>query len=148
MLALVVAGAGWLFWRSAKVNQARAALPRIEELARAERFFEAYDLAVQAQRYLPNDPTLTRLMRTIADDLSVVTDPPGAQVYSNASPLTRRVNFRRGSLSARRRSTINRLRAALTSSLLRRKAMPLLSARCRAACYGWWNVGAFAAHSP
>ena len=50
-------------------------------MARAERFFEAYDLAVQAQRYLPNDPTLTRLFRTIADDLTVVTDPPGAQVY-------------------------------------------------------------------
>ncbi len=81
VLALIVAGAGWFYWRSAKMNQAQAALPRIEELARAERFFEAYDLAVQAQRYLPNDPTLTRLLRTVADDLTVVTDPPGAQVY-------------------------------------------------------------------
>ena len=81
VLALIVAGAGWFYWRSAKVNHAQATLPRIEELVRAERFFEAYDLAVQAQRYLPNDPTLTRLLRTIADDLTVVTDPPGAQVY-------------------------------------------------------------------
>ena len=63
------------------MNRAQAALPRIEELARTERFFEAYDLAVQAERYLPNDPTLTRLLRTVADDLTVVTDPPDAQVY-------------------------------------------------------------------
>ena len=80
-LALVVAGAGWFYWRNAKAHKAKASLPRLEELARAEQFFEAYDLAVEAQAYLPNDPTLTRLMRTIADNLSVVTDPPGAQVY-------------------------------------------------------------------
>ena len=80
-LALVVGSAGWLYWRNAKLNQAQAALPRIEELVRAERFFEAYDLALETQRYLPNDPTLTRLMRTMADDLSVITDPPGAKVY-------------------------------------------------------------------
>ena len=36
---------------------------------------------LRRKRYLPSDPTITRLMRTIADDFSVVTDPPGAQVY-------------------------------------------------------------------
>ncbi len=81
VLALIVVGAGWFYWRSAKLNQARAVLPRIEELARAERFFEAYDLAIEAQRYLPNDATIMRLMRTVADDLTIVSDPPGAQVY-------------------------------------------------------------------
>lgn len=81
-LALVVGStAGWLYWRHAKLNQAQAALPRIEELVSAERFFEAYDLALEAQRYLPNDPTLARLMGTVADDLSIETDPPGAKVY-------------------------------------------------------------------
>jgi len=80
-LVVVVTGGGWLYWRNTKLNQAKAVLPRIEELAQAERFFEAYDLAIEAQRYLPSDPTLTRLMRTMADDLSVVTDPPGAEVY-------------------------------------------------------------------
>jgi serine/threonine protein kinase/formylglycine-generating enzyme required for sulfatase activity len=80
-LAMIVAVAGWLYWRNTELNKARAALPRIEELAKAERYFEAYDLAIEAQAYLPNDPTLTRVMRTIADDLSVVTDPPGARAY-------------------------------------------------------------------
>jgi formylglycine-generating enzyme required for sulfatase activity/pimeloyl-ACP methyl ester carboxylesterase len=80
-LALVVAGAAWFYWRNTKLNKAKASLPRLEELTQAERYFEAYDLAIEAQAYLPNDPTLRRLMRTIADDLSVVTDPPGARVY-------------------------------------------------------------------
>ena len=80
-LALIAAGAGWLYWRGAQLDAARAAVPRIEELARAARFFEAYDLAVEAQRRLPHDPTLAHLMRTIADDLSVASDPPGARVY-------------------------------------------------------------------
>lgn len=81
VLALVIGSAGWLYWRNAKLNQAQDVLPRIEELVRAERFFEAYDLALETQHYLPNEPTLTRLMRTVADDLSVITDPPGAKVY-------------------------------------------------------------------
>jgi serine/threonine protein kinase/formylglycine-generating enzyme required for sulfatase activity len=80
-LVLTFGGSAWLYWHGAKLNRARASLPRIEELAAAERYFEAYDLAVDAQRYLPHEPALTRQMRTIADDLSVVTDPPGAQVY-------------------------------------------------------------------
>jgi eukaryotic-like serine/threonine-protein kinase len=96
VLALIVAGTGWFYWRTAKLGRAQAALSRIEELARAERFFAAYDLAIQAQRYLPNDPTLARLLRTIADDLTVVTDPLGAQVY-----LKRFVSDESGRLPAR-----------------------------------------------
>ncbi len=86
-IAVIIVGAGWLYWKNAKLKAAKAVLPRIEELAQAERFFEAYDLAIEAQVYLPNDPTLTRLMRTVADDLSVVTDPPGAQVYLRRFPV-------------------------------------------------------------
>jgi serine/threonine protein kinase/formylglycine-generating enzyme required for sulfatase activity/pimeloyl-ACP methyl ester carboxylesterase len=95
-LSLVVAVAGWLYWRNTRSNKAKALVPRIEELAQAERYFEAYDLAIEAQGYLTNDTTLTRLMRTIADDLSVVTDPPGAQVY-----LTRFNPYESGSAEAR-----------------------------------------------
>jgi serine/threonine protein kinase len=113
VLALVVAGAGWIYKRNASLNKAKAALPRIEELAQAERFFEAYDLAIEAQKYLLNDLTLTRLMRTIADDLSVVTDPPGAQVY-----LKRFTPDGTGNFTARR---------LITWSPLRRRATPALS---------------------
>ena len=78
---LVAAGAGWFYWRSVRVRRARAQLPRIEQLAQEQKYFEAYDLAAAAQQYLADDATLTRLMPTISDTLSVTTEPTGAQVY-------------------------------------------------------------------
>ncbi len=149
VLALIVAGAGWFYWRSAKVNRAQAALPRIEELARAERFFEAYDLAVQAQRYLPNDPTLTRLLRTIADDLTVVTDPPGAQVY-----LKRFVPDESGRFPARQligTTPINHqqiARGAYVVSIEKEGYAAFERTVTGAHAAIRRNVGAFAAHSP
>lgn len=79
---LLLAGSALLFyWRSANLKWARQAVPRIEELARQQKYFAAYDLAVKVQKYLPDDPTITRLMPTIADDLTVSTEPAGALVY-------------------------------------------------------------------
>ena len=81
VITLLLTGVGWFAWRSVRLQKARAALPRIEELTQAERFFEAYDQATSVQRDIPNDPSIARLMRTVADDLTVVSDPPGARVY-------------------------------------------------------------------
>jgi formylglycine-generating enzyme required for sulfatase activity/cephalosporin-C deacetylase-like acetyl esterase len=81
-LAMLLVGAAVLYnWRSANLKWAREQVPRIEKLAQEYRFFEAYDLALRVEKYLPREPTIARLMRTIADDLSVSTEPPGAQVY-------------------------------------------------------------------
>ena len=52
----------------------------MEALAEAKRYAEAYDLAVAVDPYLPRDPTITSLMPTISDTVSVTTDPPGAAV--------------------------------------------------------------------
>jgi eukaryotic-like serine/threonine-protein kinase len=81
LAAMLVAAAVFYCWRSANLKWARDQVPRIEELAQAERFFDAYDLALRVKKYLPEEATITRLMGTMADDLSVSTDPPGAQVY-------------------------------------------------------------------
>lgn len=79
---LIIAGVGgWFFWRRANVKWAMAQVPQIEQLAKAQSFSEAYDLAVAAQKYLPEDPTIARLMPTISQTISVKTDPAGAQVY-------------------------------------------------------------------
>jgi eukaryotic-like serine/threonine-protein kinase len=78
---VLVAGTGWFFWRRANLKWARAQLPRIEQLAQAQKYFEAYDLAVAAQKYLPDDATIARLMPTISDTISLTTEPAGAQVY-------------------------------------------------------------------
>jgi len=80
--ALIIAGlGGWFIWHRAKVKWAQALVPQIEQLAQAQKFYEAYDLAVAAQKYLPEDATIARLMPTISNTISVTTDPAGAQVY-------------------------------------------------------------------
>jgi serine/threonine protein kinase/formylglycine-generating enzyme required for sulfatase activity/pimeloyl-ACP methyl ester carboxylesterase len=78
---VVAAAALWFSQRRADLKWARESVPRVEALAQEGKTFEAYDLAVKIQPSLPGEPTLTRLMPTIADDLSVSTDPPGARVY-------------------------------------------------------------------
>jgi eukaryotic-like serine/threonine-protein kinase len=81
LAAMLLAAAVFYYWRSANLKWARDQVPRVEELAQAERFFEAYDLALRVKKYLPEEATIARLMRTMADDLTVSTDPPGAKVY-------------------------------------------------------------------
>ncbi|HEX8921978.1 MAG TPA: bifunctional serine/threonine-protein kinase/formylglycine-generating enzyme family protein, partial [Pyrinomonadaceae bacterium] len=78
---LIAGGVLWFYWRSVNLKWAKQAVPRVEELTRAQNYFEAYDLAVKVQKYLPDDPTIARLMPTIADDLTVSTEPVGARVY-------------------------------------------------------------------
>ncbi|PYS85971.1 MAG: hypothetical protein DMF62_17460 [Acidobacteria bacterium] len=72
---------GWWLWSRSNQNWAREQLPRIEELAAAGNYFEAYDLADKAEKYLPGDPIITKLMPTISDTISVSSDPAGAEVY-------------------------------------------------------------------
>ena len=77
----ILAGGGWWLKQRADVEAARARLPQITALADARRYFEAYDLALQVEPYLPGDSTIAGLMPTISDTISATTDPPGATVY-------------------------------------------------------------------
>jgi eukaryotic-like serine/threonine-protein kinase len=81
LLVSLAGGGGWLYRRNARRSWAHEAIGQVEELSQREDYFSAYDLAGQIAQYLPNDQTLARLTSTIADDLSVVTVPPGAHVY-------------------------------------------------------------------
>ena len=81
VITFAVALAVWFYWRRANLNWAGEQVPRIEELAQARKYFEAFDLAVAAQKYLPDDARIARLMPTISDSFSVTTDPAGADVY-------------------------------------------------------------------
>jgi DNA-binding winged helix-turn-helix (wHTH) protein len=47
-----------LYLHYAHVRWARGAVSRVQELAGARNYFEAYDLAIQAEQYLPNDATI------------------------------------------------------------------------------------------
>src|SRR5258708_5240229 len=82
LAVLVVGGAATaVLQHRAHLTWAKESVARVEELVRAQRYFEAFDLAVAARRYLPNDSTIVRLMPLISDDLSISTDPAGARIY-------------------------------------------------------------------
>jgi formylglycine-generating enzyme required for sulfatase activity/tRNA A-37 threonylcarbamoyl transferase component Bud32 len=80
MLLAVGAGGYWL-WHRSNQNWARSQVSRIDELAKAGKNFEAFDLASSVQDYLPGDPDLIALMPTISDTLTVNSEPAGAKVY-------------------------------------------------------------------
>ena len=80
--AATVGGIGWRMERNAKIRWAQhQALPEIIKLAGADQFDNAYRLAQQAQPYIPDDPLLAEQLRTISRRATIVTDPPGAEVF-------------------------------------------------------------------
>ncbi len=70
-----------LFQHHAKLKHAKTLPPQIEKLEQAGEYLAAYNLALQAEKYLPRDSTLQRMMPIISDRLSIVTKPTGAHVY-------------------------------------------------------------------
>jgi eukaryotic-like serine/threonine-protein kinase len=81
-VTVIVAGAAiWFYWHGANLRWARAQIPRINQLAQEQKYFDGYDLALKASRYLPNDATIARLMPVLSDSLTVTTEPAGARVY-------------------------------------------------------------------
>jgi serine/threonine protein kinase/formylglycine-generating enzyme required for sulfatase activity len=71
----------WFVWHRRNLSWARSQVPQIEALSSNGDYFAAYDLAAETQNYLTNDPTITRLMPTISDMITVTSEPSGAQVY-------------------------------------------------------------------
>jgi eukaryotic-like serine/threonine-protein kinase len=71
----------WFIWHRRNLSWAQRQVAQIEALSSNGNYFAAYDLATETQKYLPNDPTITRLMPTISDTLTVTSEPSGAQVY-------------------------------------------------------------------
>src|ERR1700722_8294876 len=72
----------WGIHHSSKVRWAREqALPQIGKLIERGETDDAYALAVQAERYIPADPTLASFWPDISWSDSILTSPPGASVY-------------------------------------------------------------------
>src|SRR6185295_17570386 len=75
---LTILATGVLFYRQSRNRDwAQENLKKVEELAKSDKTFEAYDLAQEIQTYLPNDKDLAKLLPLIADNLSVKTEPLG-----------------------------------------------------------------------
>lgn len=68
-------------WHHAKTRWAEeVALPKIEALLQARNIEDAFGLAIRAERYMPGDPELNRLLAVLCGSLLVETEPPGATV--------------------------------------------------------------------
>ncbi len=82
LVAAMALIAVWGVKRQQKIRWARdVALPQIFRLADRNRFIEAYYLAVQAEKYIPGDPTLAQQFKAIAISLNLETNPEGADVF-------------------------------------------------------------------
>ncbi|MDA2928246.1 SUMF1/EgtB/PvdO family nonheme iron enzyme, partial [Acidobacteria bacterium AH-259-G07] len=88
LLVLLVASilGYWLLNRAAQRRWARAeAIPEIISLIDEANFAAAFALARKAEQYIPNDPLLTDIWPRMSGDLSIVTDPPGTDVFFKAT---------------------------------------------------------------
>ena len=69
------------YQKRVQLQHARELIPMIEKLAEERKYFEAFDMAVQAEKVIKNDSTLVGLMPIISNDLTIITQPEGAEVY-------------------------------------------------------------------
>jgi len=82
ILLALMSFVGWGIHHSSKVRWARdQALPQIGKLIERGELGQAYALAVQAERYIPADPTLAKFWPDISWSDSIITSPSGASVY-------------------------------------------------------------------
>ncbi|HVS15702.1 MAG TPA: protein kinase [Thermoanaerobaculia bacterium] len=82
LLVLALAGVGW--WYGLENRRARwareEALPEAERLLAEQEAIQAFDVLSRAERRIPDDPVLDRLMRQVSVEAWVSTEPPGAVV--------------------------------------------------------------------
>jgi len=73
----------WFLRRQANIRWAREkTLPEIARLiAENDDLSDAYKLAVQAEAFIPNDPTLTELFSKCSLRINISTEPPGTRIY-------------------------------------------------------------------
>jgi dienelactone hydrolase len=72
----------FLLNRHSKIKWAKKeALPEIEKLINKENFASAYSLVQKAEKYISKEPKFRKLSSLVTSHLTILTDPPGADVY-------------------------------------------------------------------
>ena len=79
MLVAAAAIRGLVHMRN--VRDARAALPKIEQLADQNRYFEAWDLAASVRPLIGADERLVSATQKISAPVTISSEPPGAAVF-------------------------------------------------------------------
>ena len=68
--------------RNSRIRWAESeALPELRSLVQAGEHFSAFWLAEEAEKYVPDSPMLSALWPRISTEYSIVTSPPGAELY-------------------------------------------------------------------
>jgi len=86
---IIIIGTAFIVRELYRVNRIRwarnVALPKIEELRNLggteENSIEAFDLAVKAEEFIPDDPKLKQHMKWISGVISIQTQPAGARIF-------------------------------------------------------------------
>jgi serine/threonine protein kinase/dienelactone hydrolase len=82
ILFLILLLVTWFIYRNQKIQWAKnTALREIERLTDQDKLNEAYALALQVEKVIPNDSTLAEFWQHISIYLTIHSQPPGAQVY-------------------------------------------------------------------
>ena len=114
LLLLLGSLSAWQLRRSFRADWARKqVLPKISSLIEQEKFGEAYNLAVAAEKYIPDDPILRKYWPKISWLASMRTTPPGASVFR------RNYNSADNTWEFVGRSPVEKLRVPLVDSLWR-----------------------------
>jgi len=80
ILVILCTSSIWLVNKSSKVRWARVeAIPEIIRLIEQNKNLAAFLLARDAEKYIPNDPMLTKLWPRMSRDYSIITTPPAVQ---------------------------------------------------------------------
>jgi serine/threonine protein kinase/dienelactone hydrolase len=82
----VAAFASWFFPRQAKIRWARnELLPKLTQLVENRSYLldwlRIYEMAVEAEEFIPKDPKLLEIFKNFSVRPSITTAPPGANVY-------------------------------------------------------------------
>jgi len=81
VILLLVSGIRY-FHRHTKIRWAiEEAIPEIEQLKNEMNFLEAFRLARATEKYIPDHPKFIELASQVISQLTIITDPPGAEVY-------------------------------------------------------------------
>ncbi len=86
LVVLAAAGAMATYVRQGNQTRGREtwarneALPQIQELIANEKFYEAFELTLKAQKVIPNDPAIQQALDACSSEIAIRTTPPGAKI--------------------------------------------------------------------
>jgi len=82
VITFLIVGAVFLFKYVSEVKWAKGeGLKEIESLYGVGNYNEAFILAKRAEQYIPKDSALRRLLSEVSTGLTILSDPPGADIY-------------------------------------------------------------------